>query len=157
HLADNYIFLAAQRFGVFRRRYYFDETRVNFQREVFKGFTQKLSAKYSTFQPLFNFGYYLPNDLNAAVRETYETAEVIVESRYARDELFVQDDNDRISLGTTKWPVITLRYTRGISGILGSDFDYENLRLSVYKKIRFGPLGVGYMNVSGEYIFDLLP
>lgn len=157
NLADNYIFLAAQRFGVFRRGYYFDETRVNFQREVFKGFTQRLAAKYSTFQPLFNFGYYLPNDLNAGVRETYETAEVIVESRYARDELFVQDDNERISLGTTRWPVITLRYTRGISGILGSDFDYEKLRLSVYKRIRLGPLGVGYLNTTGEYIFDLLP
>lgn len=157
NLADNYIFLAAQRFGVFRRGYYFDESRVNFQREIFKGFTQRVAAKYSTFKPLFNFGYYSPNDLNAGIKETYETAEVIVESRYARDELFLQDDNERISLGTTKWPVITLRYTRGISGILGSDFNYEKLRLSIYKKIRFGPLGVGYLNTTGEYVFDLLP
>lgn len=157
NLADNYLFLAAQRFGVFRRGYYFNETHFSFQRELFKGFTQRFAARYNTFSPTFNFGYYLPNDLNGNVQETYETAEVVVESRYARDELFIQDDNDRISLGTTRWPVIVARYTKGISGVLGSDFDYEKLRLSVYKRIRVGPLGVGYLNLTGEYIFNDLP
>lgn len=157
NLGDNYLFLAAQRFGVFRRGFYFNETRWNFQREIFKGFTQRLTARYNTFKPTFDFGYYDPENVTTGVKDTYETAEVIIESRYARDETFIQDDNDRISLGANRWPIITLRYTRGISGILGSDFDYEKLRLSVYKRIRFGPLGVGYMTMSGEYIFDHLP
>ncbi|MBA4056182.1 MAG: hypothetical protein C0490_15815, partial [Marivirga sp.] len=74
-----------------------------------------------------------------------------------RDELFIQSDNDRISLGTSKWPVITVRYTRGFKGLMDSDFDYDKLRLSLYKRIRFGPLGVGYMNLTGEYVFTALP
>src|SRR5690606_28186166 len=77
--------------------------------------------------------------------------------RYARDELFIQNDNDRLSLGTSRWPIITVRYTRGISGILDSDFNYNKLRLSVYKRIRFGPLGTGYLTTTGEYVFDALP
>lgn len=154
--ADNFLFFAAQRFGTFRRGYYFNESRFRFQREIFKGFTQRISFKYNTFRPTFNFGYYAPNDLNS-INETYETAEVSIESRYARDEIFIQNDNERLSLGTLRWPIISVKYTRGISGILGSDFNYDKLRLSISKQIRFGPLGTGDMNITGEYIFDALP
>jgi hypothetical protein len=158
-LADNYLFLAAQRFGIFRRGYYFDEMRFNFQREVFKGFTQRIAVRHSSFKPTFDFGYYQqPDDITtSAVRSTYENAEVILESRFARDELFILNDNERLSLGTSKWPVVTVRYTHGLKGVLGSDFEYDKLRLSVLKRIRFGPLGVGSMNLSGEYVFDALP
>lgn len=158
-LADNYLFLAAQRFGVFRRGYYFDESRFNFQRELFRGFTQRTAVRYTTFKPVFSFGYYEnPEDAaSSAILNTYENAEVIIESKYARDELFIMNDNERLSLGTTRWPVIILRYTHGFKGVAGSDFDYDKLRMTVTKRIRFGPLGTGYMNLTGEYVFNTLP
>jgi hypothetical protein len=156
-LADNYLFLAAQRFGVFRRGYYFDESRFNFQREIFKGFTQRVAVRYTTFRPVFNFGYYKePEDLTSQ-SSNYENTEVILESRFAKDELFILDGNDRFSLGTSKWPIITARYTHGFKGVLGSDFEYDKVRLSIVKSIRFGPLGTGYVNVAGEYVFSSLP
>ena len=155
-LADNYLFLAAQRFGVFRRGYYFDESRFNFQREILKGLTQRVAFRYSTFRPVFNFGYLLPDNENDTL-STYENAELILETRFARDELFIINDNERLSLGASKWPVVTLRYTHGFKGIAGSDFDYDKLRLSVLKRIRFGPLGVSYLTLTGEYVFSNLP
>lgn len=156
---DNFLLLASQRFGVFRRGYYLNEARVDFRRELFKGFTQRVGLRYFTFEPTFNFAYYeQPDDIvNSQLRQSFETSEVILESRYARDELFIQSDNDRISLGTSRWPVITVRYTKGFKGLMDSDFDYDKLRLSVYKRLRFGPLGVGYLNVMGEYVFTSLP
>lgn len=157
-LSDNYIFLAAQRFGVFRRGYYFDEQRFNFQREIFKGFTQRLAFRHTTFKPVFNFGYYQPSgDGSSPVQSAYGYSELIIESRWARDEMFIINDNDRISLGTSKWPTITARYTRGFKGVLGSDFEYDKLHLTISKRIRFGPLGTGYMNIAGEYVFSPLP
>lgn len=156
-LADNYLFLAAQRFGVFRRGYYFNESRFNFQREWFKGFSQRVAFRYSTFRPTFNFGYYKEPSDQSSVHNTYENAEVILETRFARDELFIMNDNERLSLGTTRWPVVVLRYTHGMKGVLGSDFDYDKLRLSISKRIRYGPLGVGYANITGEYVFNTLP
>lgn len=156
NLADNYLFLAAQRFGTFRRAYYFDESRFNFQRELMRGLSQRIAFRYSTFRPLFDFGYRQPNsELDTLSR--YENAEVILETRFARDELFVINDNERISLGTTKWPEVTLRYTHGFRGVGGSDFDYDKLRLTVHKRIRFGPMGVGYLTLTGEYVFSQLP
>ena len=155
-LADNYLFLAAQRFGTFRRGYYFDESRFNFQREIVRGLTQRIAFRYSTFRPVFNFGYRLPdNEIDTLA--TYENAEVILETRFARDELFIINDNERLSLGTSKWPEVTLRYTHGFQGLAGSDFDYDKLRLSIHKRIRYGPIGVGYVTLTGEYVFSKLP
>ncbi|WP_276371960.1 DUF5686 and carboxypeptidase-like regulatory domain-containing protein [Chryseolinea sp. H1M3-3] len=157
--ADNFLLLASQRFGVFRTGYYFNEGRIDFRRELFKGFQQRVAFRYSTFEPTFNFAYYdRPDDIaNSQIRENFETAELILESRYARDELFIQSDNERLSLGTVRWPVITIRYTRGLKGVLNSNFEYDKLRLSVYRRLRFGPLGAGYMNLTAEKVFATLP
>jgi hypothetical protein len=158
NLIDNPLFLTATRWGFFRRGYYMDESKLTFQRELFKGFTQKVSLQYWTFDPTYNFGYYKdPQNPAAEVFEKFQTAEFSIESRYARDELFIQDDNDRVSLGTNKSPVITLRYTHGVKGLLGSDFDYDKMRMSITKRIKTGPLGVGYATLTGEYIFNTLP
>ncbi len=157
-LADNPVFLAAARFGNFRRGSYFDEYRVQAQREFFKGFSQRVAFKYKSFVPTFPFGYYSnPGDVTSPVSDTYETSELILEARYGRDEVFLQNDNERISMGAVRWPIITLRYTRGFSGVFGSDFDYDKVRLDWDKRIKFGPLGWANLTLAGEYVFNTLP
>ncbi|MFZ5970330.1 MAG: DUF5686 family protein [Bacteroidota bacterium] len=159
NLADNPLFLAATRWGYFRRGFYTDEYRVAFQRELFKGFSQKISVRHWTFSPTYNFGYYEnPSDVpSSPIRDTFETTEVSLESRYARDEIFLQNDNERISLGTNKSPIITVRYTHGMKGVMGSDFEYDKLRFTLNKRIKTGPLGVGYATFTSEYVFNALP
>jgi len=157
-LADNTILLALSQWGYFRRGFYSDEYRVALNRELFKGYSQKVSFRYWTFDPTFVFGYPAnPEDVNSTILDSFQNSEVSIESRYARDEVFLQDDNNRVSLGTTKWPIITLKYTHGFSGVFGSDFEYDKLKLGITKRIKTGPLGVGYLNLTGEYIFDTLP
>lgn len=158
-LADNPIFMAAMRWGYFRRGYYLNEYRAAFQREIFKGFTQKISARHWNFDPIYSFGYYEnPEDsANSPVRDTFSTTEVTLESRYARDEVFIIDDNERISLGTTRSPIYTLKYSHGFKNVFGSDFEYDKLRLTINKRIKAGPLGVGYVTINGEYVFNTLP
>ncbi len=159
NIGDNFLLQASQRFGAFRNGYYFKEVRADFKRELFKGFSQRIGFRYSTFTPTYDFGYYAnPEDTSTSdILQRYQNSEFIFESRYARDELFVQDDNDRISLGTTRWPVITFRYVLGASGIFNSDFDYQKFRLSFNKRLRMGPLGVGYLNLTGDYVKGVIP
>lgn len=157
-LPDNPIFVAGTRWGFFRRGYYSNDYKVTFQREFFKGFSQKIAFRNWSFDPTYNFGYLEdPTDINSAVLEEYKSSEVVLESRYARDEIFIQNDNERISLGTSRWPIFTLRYTHGMQGVLGSDFNYDKLRMSVKKRIRFGPLGYSYLTVTGENVFGTVP
>lgn len=157
-LADNPLFLAASRWGYFRRGYYFNEYRTAVQRELFKGFSQKVAFRHWTFDPTYNFGYKdNSGETTPAVLETFQSSEVILESRYARDEYFIINDNERISLGTNKWPIITLKYTHGIQGVFGSDFDYDKLRLTIKKRMKWGPLGYSYLTLTGENVFNTLP
>lgn len=154
-LADNYIFLAAQRWGTYRAGYYFDETRFNVQRELFKGFSQRIALRYNTFSPAFDFGYKWGEP--AVIKQKFQTAEAIFETRFARDEMFVQGQNIRYSLGVTRWPIITFTYVRGINDVFGSDFTYNKTRLSVDQPIRWGVLGKARAKLTGEYIFEALP
>ena len=119
---------------------------------------QKISARYWSFEPTFSFGYLKqPLTADSAAYNTFQSTEVTFESRYAKDEIFLQDDNDRISLGTNKWPVIVFRYTHGFKNLFGSDYSYDKVRLNITKRLRTGLLGVGYVTLSGEYIFNKLP
>lgn len=156
-LVDNPVFLVATRWGTFRKGYYYDEYRGAFKREMFKGFNQKITIKHWNFKPVYTFGYLTEPSDTTSIASGFQSSEVIIESRYAKDELFVQDDNDRISLGADKWPIITVRYTHGFKGVMGSDFEYDKLHLGIIKRIKAGPLGVGYLNISGDYVFNKLP
>lgn len=157
-LADNPLFLTSTRWGTIRRGYYFDEYRAAFQREFFKGFTQKVSARYWTFEPTYPFAYVTePGALLRDTLSTFQTAEFSAEARYAKDEVFIQNDNERISLGTNKWPVISLRYTHGVKNLAGSDYNYDKLKFNMTKRVNTGFLGVGFLSLSGEYVFNTLP
>jgi hypothetical protein len=123
---DNTLFLASARFGTLRRPFMFTENTLYAQTDVRKGFTQRIKLHNQKFDPLFDFAYYQkPEDTDhSPIYRSYTSTEIIVESRFTKDELFLQNDNERISLGTTK-PVFTLQYTLGLKGILGGDFDYQ--------------------------------
>lgn len=157
-LADDYFYLAAAKYGYIRKGFYFDEAKFSFQRELVKGYSQRLAFRYATFRPTFNFGYYgNPTDTSSVITSGFESAEAIVESHFSLDEDFVQNDNDRISLGPTRSPIITMRYTRGIKGVAGSDFEYDKLWMSIEKRIKLGLFGTGYATLTGEYVFNTLP
>ncbi len=155
----NPLFITAARWGRFRRAYYYDEMFLSFQRELFRGLSLKTSFRYWTFDPTYPFGYHRnPVDIGTApVFKKFQTAEFFFETRYARDETFLQNGNERVSLGLKKWPAFTFRYTHGIKGLFGSDYVYDKVRLSIDKRIRMGSLGVGFLTLTGEYVYNRLP
>jgi hypothetical protein len=157
-LIGNSVFLAATKFGNQIRPYYYNQAKFTTQREILKGYTQRIIFNYRTFEPLYNFAYYTePERTDSPIGTSFETAEVTIESRFAKDELFVQNDNERVSLGTQKWPIFTVRYTRGIKGIAGSDFQYNKVGINIRKRLGMGLFGSSNFNIMGEHIFERLP
>lgn len=158
NIADNQFFLAATRFGSLTKPYRFESYKFTMSRDIFKGFRQTLSIKNSSFDPLFNFAYRSKPDVDLSPLETnYKTTEITVESRYAKDEVVVINDNNRMSLGTINWPVIKVSYTAGIEDILGSDFTYHKVNLTLRDNIVMGFLGTSDVVLAGEKIFGALP
>jgi hypothetical protein len=150
------LFLFASRWGNYRAGFYYDEYRMTLERELFKGFTQRVAMRYYNFDPAFTFGYMVDPNLNI-VNNNFQTSEIFLETRYARDQIYLQNDNDRIGLEQKKWPVFTFRYTHGFKGIVGSDFEYDKVRLNMTKRMKMGPLGNGYISITGEKVFGTLP
>ena len=70
---------------------------------------------------------------------------------------YIQNDNERISLGSGNSPEISLRYTHGIKGFLNSDFTVHKFNASLKQSFRMGVLGRTSYQLSGGYIPSTLP
>ncbi len=79
------------------------------------------------------------------------TAELTLQTRYARNEKFVSGAFERISLGS-KWPVLTGTVTLGLPGVVGSEFTYQRWTLDAEGTRRLGPLGrIDWWGQAGLY------
>jgi hypothetical protein len=71
--------------------------------------------------------------------------------------MYLQDGNERISLGPRRAPVLQLDYTYGFKDLLESDFEFHKLELEIFQKLRLGGLGESRLNLKGGYIFGQVP
>ena len=84
------------------------------------------------------------------------TSELSGELRWAPHEQFYQGKVYRIPL-FNQYPIFKLRYIAGIKGLLGGEYNYHNLNLSIFKRVYFGQLGYADIATEGGYIFGKLP
>ncbi|GAL86242.1 hypothetical protein MYP_3471 [Sporocytophaga myxococcoides] len=158
NITSNALFLAFTRWGTLRGPYWSEQNTFSFQSEIKKDFTPKIQLRTRYLNPIFPFAYYssLKNG-DSTLKSTIQTTELTLETRITKDEIFVQNDNERISLGTKKWPVLTIGVTQGIKGFLGGDFNYTRLNLHVNDMIQLGILGRGYYDIFAGKIFSKVP
>jgi len=158
NLGGNSLFYAYSRFGAIRRPYFQEDNLAYFRREVGRGFTQTFALRNRTFDPLFAFAFRpQAGDDDQRIRNSYRTTEFIWETRFAPDEVMLQNDNVRVSAGATRKPILTLRYTAGIRDLLGGDFTYHRVAMSMRHSFRMGVLGRTYYTVGAGIIPATLP
>lgn len=152
------LFYAFSRFGEMADPFTHWQNNITFERQIGVGITQKIILKNQFFDPLFDFTYFKePGVPDSPTGSSFTTTELNVETRFGRDEVWVINDNDRVSLTTRRWPVFILRYTLGISDLLGGDFDYQKIKATVFKDQKMGQFGTARFTLSGGYIFSQLP
>lgn len=153
------IYSAFLRFSTLMRPYYENENKIQFQREVAKGVFTSFGFRTRSFEPLYPFSYRVQPSLAEASPLTthFNTSEFLSEITFARDELAVINDNERLSFGTTKSPTITFKYTLGAKNLLNSDFTYHNLMAKFSHTLNFGYLGKTYYKAEAGAIFGTVP
>ncbi len=127
-----------------------------FSKQLSRAFTQKLGFNHINARSLGDFEY-ISNEQRQDTTSSFQATEVSIETRFAKDEVYIINDNKRSSLGTLKWPIIKLRYSYGIPNVLGSDFDYHKIEINISKKQKMGFLGISTFRINGMYIFNTLP
>ncbi len=159
NIGSSTIFGAFSRFGNFRRPYFQNDISAFIKREVTKGLTHKITLRRREFDPKFPF-YYKTNPAagdESPLKSEYETTELVFETRLARKETFLQNDNDRISIGNGNAPVFGIRYTLGLKHVFGSDFAYHKLETDLSQTFRLGIWGRSLYQIQLGYIPSTLP
>jgi len=82
-------------------------------------------------------------------------SELFCKLRYAPNEKFYQEQLDRYPM-TTVYPIIELDYTIG-NKIIGNDYNYQKLRLSISKRFWLSTLGYSDVLLEGGKLFGSVP
>jgi len=145
-----------------RAPFYRKENNAYIQRDIIKGITQTVRFRNISFEQIGqHFAYYTePFEAGQTSRATgtnFNITELTFETRLAKDERFYFIGNYRNSLGTAKLPVVTLRYTRGFGGLLGSDFNYHKFAVAFEQNLSLGTLGRSYYVLTASYTPSKIP
>ena len=154
----NFIYPAASRFGTLRQPHLLRQNTIRFQTDLFRDFTQSVAFTNKKFDPLFPFAYYKGNpEAGEPLKEQYTTTELVLESRWAKDEKYIFDNNVRANLGTMKAPIFTFRYHWGIDNFLHSSFGFHKFILRMDHRLNVGLLGTSVYAMEGGYIPSQIP
>ena len=122
--------------------------------------TGRMRLEYKTFEPTdaYKFAYYsVANNSQREIKQNFINASATVEIRYAKGDVFLQNDFSRINIGSLKNPAITLTYTKGFKGIGNSNFDYHKLKFAMKQSIYLRRWGIGFYQITATKYFNPLP
>ena len=152
--SDNIFALAIRKQGVPIKYIRLKEERIDYFKEWNPGVSILVSARSKEYHPVRNLpgASYFSNQKGAPLN-SFETS---VRLRFAYLEKFLENSFYRTSLGSPL-PIVEVKYTKGISGILKSSYDYHRLSGSVSDYQSIAPLGNLYYNVFAGRTFGTIP
>ncbi|MGZ8537460.1 MAG: DUF5686 family protein, partial [Flavisolibacter sp.] len=131
-----------------------EQVKFEFFKEWFSGFSIMLSPAHKQYDPINNLPgkEFFPTNKG----EPLNSFETSVRFRFAYLEKFLENTFYRSSLGSP-YPIVEMKFTQGISGILNSSYDFNKISGSVSNFQKIPPIGTLYFNVFGGKTFGTLP
>ncbi len=128
---------------------YLNEFKNHFSTSIgYKNWTQSAAGG-------LHYNYQDYNDAHFDVNKL-QTSEFSINLRWAPNEQFYQGKTYRIPI-SYKNPVFNLRFIYGVKGLLGGQYDYQNISLNVFKRFYLSQLGYTDVVVEGTKIFGTVP
>ncbi|NPA38157.1 MAG: carboxypeptidase-like regulatory domain-containing protein [Chlorobi bacterium] len=113
------------------------------------GFATTLNLRHNIQMPGGNLTFKYDDNTYA---ESVTTSEIFVRLRYSPNEKFYRDLDYRVPI-ISKEPIIQLSYTKGIKGVWDSEYDYQKLQLSFFKRFHLAPIGFTNIEIEGGKVF----
>ena len=130
---------------------------IGYEYEPFDGLNFKAFIVNREMLPLGTTEYKRFNDAGNIVQiQNITTTELRLITRFAYDEKYLKGSFSRVSLGT-KYPVITLNYSKGIKALLGGDYNYHKIAINVSDRFRLNPFGYTDYIIEAGKIFGTVP
>ena len=152
--SDNIFALAIRKHGVPVKYVKLRQEKFEFFKEWPAGFSILSTTLHKQYNPIKNLP---PKDFFAANGgEPLTGFETSIRFRFAYLEKFLENTFYRTSLGSP-YPIVELKYTKGISGVLNSSYNYSKLSGNIHNYKKIPPLGSIYFNLFGGKTFGTLP
>jgi hypothetical protein len=143
--------------GVNDKWLYNDYVNLAYLNEFKNHFSFTLGYKYWIQQAAGGLHYnYTDYNDHATDVKNLTTSELSVHLRWAPKEQFYQGKLYRIPI-FNQYPIFTLHFTEGVKGMFGSQYNYQNLTLNLYKRFYLSQLGYTDIVIEGGYIFGQVP
>jgi Family of unknown function (DUF5686)/CarboxypepD_reg-like domain len=152
--SDNIFALAIRKPGVPIKFVRLQEERLDFFAETNSGFSALVSTRRKAYDPQLNIPpkTYFPTEAG----ESMAAFETSVRFRFAHLEKFLENNFYRTSLGSP-FPILEFKYTKGISGVLNTSYDYTKISGGISNFRKIPPFGNLYWNLFAGKTFGTLP
>jgi hypothetical protein len=152
--SDNIFALAVRKPNVPIKFINLEEKKLELFKEWHSGFSVTLTGDNKIYNPMLNLP---PKDIFLGTTgQPLNTFEASVRLRFAYLEKFFETTFYRTSLGSD-YPIVDFKYTRGISGVLNSSYQYDKIRAGISDYVKVPPYGSIYYNVFAGKTFGTLP
>ncbi len=155
--SDNVLFSAFSRWGDLtkNRPFYHRQSSIDFQTDIVKGLTSKITYRNQNYDPLFAFEFFDPE--NPEIRYSdFTVSEIMAEIRIGFRERHINGEMTRVTINSNL-PVFKFRYIRGVSDFLGGDLEYHKFSTRMEHSFRVGILGRTDYFVSAGFTPSTLP
>jgi len=151
---DNIFALAIRKSNIPIKFLFTEERRIDLFKEWHSGFSVTFSNASKKYNPLRN----LPGKelYPAESGEVFNNFESSLKFRFAYLEKFLENTFFRTSLGSP-YPIGEIKFSKGISGVLNSSYNYTKISGSVSDFLQIAPYGNFYYNVFAGKTFGTLP
>ncbi|MGZ3838132.1 MAG: DUF5686 family protein [Flavisolibacter sp.] len=130
--------------------------RLDYVHELPSHFSYDVGFKNWRQEPAGSIEYIKQNNSMFVKDSSVTTTDLSLELRWAPGEQFYQGTVFRIPI-INKYPIFRFRYIKGIKGPFNGEYNYDNLNLSVEKRVYMSQFGNSDVILEGGYIFGRVP
>jgi len=112
-----------------------------------------LSLNRTDVNPKYDYIYQADEQMPVT---DFTTTDFSINIRYAHKEKLVSSMGRRLSMGT-KYPVLSLSYSRGLDGVLDGEFMFNKIELRLEESVYFKNLGESKIRLDAGLIDQPLP
>ena len=124
--------------------------------EWYIGFMNTLQINHREIFPVGNTSFEFNKPEGIVTKNRITTSEIELDTRFAKKEKFLTGAFNRTSLGTP-YPVIEIKYVKGLANVFNSDYDYHKLQVGIKQWIYVGTFGWSKYIVEAGQIWEKLP
>jgi hypothetical protein len=148
-------FVSSFKRGVNNRYLYNDFYRIQYVHEFKNNLSFDLGFRRWSQSPAGSMLFNYPGQQRIGL-DQITTTEVNLSLRYAPHEQFYQGKRTRVVVNS-KYPIYNFRYAAGFKGLLGGEYNYQNLTGTIDKRLYLSQYGITDLKLEGGYIFNKVP